>query len=283
MRFSQIFVTSAFFSMVITAALFQAPAFGQVLAKVGNEEITLKEFQEKLNDIRRRAINPPTPEQFLEDLIRFEVGLQEAKKRKMENDPAVRQAINEELYKGLVERSIGEKVAAIKVSEKEMRRFYAKNPEIRTSHILISVKPNATPEEKATAKKRAEEIYAEVRKSKRPFADLVKLYTDDSLTKNNGGDLDYQSSVALSSTLSPNYYATALKMKMNEIRGLVETQYGFHIIKLTGRRSYEQANKQQLRTAVFDEKRKQIFDEFFNSLKKKYKIETNRKILSKLK
>lgn len=282
MSVSQAVVRTAFFTFLLFAfslALFTAEVSAQVLARAGSAEITLKEFQDKLNDIRRRSVNPPTPEQFLEDLIRYEIGLQEAKKRKLENDPAVRQSINEELYKGLVERSIGQTVAKIKVNEKEMRAFYAKNPELRLSHILIEVKPNATPEEKAIAQKRASEIYAEVRKSKRPFDDLVKLYTDDTFTKNTGGDMGYQTRI----TLPPNVYDTIIKMKMNEIRGLVETQYGFHIIKLTGRRTYEQASKEQLRTAVFDEKRKKVFDEFFNSLKSKYKIETNRKLLSKVK
>ncbi len=281
MRFSQAFVTSALFPAIILvfSAITVVRVEAQVLAKVGSAEITLKDFETKLNEIKKKSINPPTAEQFLEDLVRYEMGLQEARARKLENDPAVRQSINEELYKGLVERSIGEKVNKIKVNEKEMRAFYAKNPEIRTSHILIEVKPNANPEEKAIARKRATEIYAEVNKSKRPFEELVKLYTDDTFTKNNGGDVGYQSRI----TLVPAYYDTAQKLKMNDISGLVETQYGFHIIKLTGRRSYEQANKQQLRTAVFDEKRKNIFDEFFNSLKSKYKIETNKKLLSTLK
>jgi peptidyl-prolyl cis-trans isomerase C/peptidyl-prolyl cis-trans isomerase D len=276
MSYCQVIVTTLLFAFGFSAA---SSVHAQVLARVGNTEITLKEFETKLNDIRKKSINPPTPEQFLEDLVRYEVGLQEARKRKLENDPAVRQAMNEELYKGLVERSIGDKVNKIKVNEKEMRAFYAKNPELRTSHILIEVKPNATPEEKAVARKRAEEILAEVKKSKRPFEELVKLYTDDTFTKNNGGDLGYQNRV----TLVPSYYDAILRMKMNDTSGLVETPYGFHIIKLTGRRSYEQANKQQLRTAVFDEKRKNLFNEFFTSLKSKYKIETNRKLLSTLK
>lgn len=255
----------------------------QTVARVGNKEITLKEFQEKFSEIKKRAVNPPSVDEFLEDLIRYEMGLQEAQRRKLENDPAVKQAMDQELYRGLVEKSIGQKVGQIKVNEKEMRAHYARNPEIRTSHILISLKPTANQQERAAAKKRAEEIYAEVTKSKRPFADLVKLYSDDTSSKNGGGDLDYQSRISLLTTFGPTYYEAALKMNINQIRGLVETPYGYHIIKLTGKRSYEQASKQQIRLAVFEEKRKKVFDDFFNSLKKNYKIETNRKLLSQTK
>lgn len=277
----QVYGRTAFFCLALIAFGWIIPniSSAQVIAKAGSSEITLKDFQDKLSDIRKKSINPPTPEQFLEDLIRYEIGLQEAKKRNLENDPAVRQSINEELYKGLVERAIGEKVHNIKVNEKEMRAFYKSNPELRLSHILIEVKPNATPQEKALAEKRAKEIYAEVQKSRRPFDDLVKLYTDDTFTKNTGGDMGYQTKV----TLPPTVYQALSRMKMNQIYGLVETQYGFHIIKLTGKRSYEQASKEQIRTAVFDEKRKKVFDEFFNSLKSKYKIETNKSLLSKVK
>ncbi|MCB0412126.1 MAG: peptidylprolyl isomerase, partial [Bdellovibrionales bacterium] len=164
-------------------------SFAQVLARAGSVEITEKDFKEKYSEIRSRAVNPPTPEEFLEDLIRYEIGLQEARKRKLENDPAVQQAMNQALYRGFLEKAIGDKVEKIKVNEKEMRAFYSKNPEIRTSHILISVKPVATPKERTAARQRAMEIYKEVSQSKRPFTDLVKLYSDDSTTKATGGDL----------------------------------------------------------------------------------------------
>jgi len=68
-------------------------------------------------------------------------------------------------------------------------------------------------------------------------------------------------------------------MKVGEISPLVETQFGFHIIKVTGRRAYENANKRVIRAAVFDEKRRETFNEYFDKLKKNYKIQTNRKLV----
>ena len=254
-------------------------ALSQNVAVVGKNPITLKSFKEKYEEVRRQTINPPEPEVFLEDLIRFEVGLQEAEKRKVEKDPVVQEEIRKVVYKHLVEKAIGNAVNKIKISEKEMQQFYKNNPELRTSHILIEIKPGANDKEKAAAKKRAQEIYNEVRKSKRPFEELVKLYTDDSLSKSTGGDIGYQSKV----TLVPTYYDAASSMKVGQIKGLVETRYGFHIIKLTGRRAYQQANKRQIRAAVFDEKRKQIFDKYFEGLKRKYTINKNNSLLKEIK
>ncbi len=249
------------------------------IATVGKKPITLKAFQTKIDDIRKQTVNPPTPSEFLEDLVRFEVGVQEAEKKNLQNDPLVQERIRQELYKALVEKAIGEKVSKIKVVDGEMQKYYQKYPEIRTSHILIEVKPNATEEEKKIARERGEQILKEVKESKRPFEDLAKLYSDDSLSKNSGGDIGYQSRV----TLVPPYYDAAIKLKQDSVDGLFPSQHGYHIIKFTGRRNYEQANKRQIRAAVFDEKRKVIFDQYFKNLKSQYKIEVNQDLLSKVK
>lgn len=246
-----------------------------VVAVVGSKTITLDEFNKKFNEVKNMSVNPPTKQQFLEDLVRYEVGLQEAERKGLEKDPQVQDRMKQELYKALVEKEIGDKVNKITVSEKEMEAYYKKNPEIRTSHILIEVKPGATPEQRAEARKRAGEIYEEVKKSKRPFEELVRLYSDDPLTKQTGGDVGFQSRV----TLVPSYYDAALSMRVGEVKGLVETPFGFHIIKVTGRRSFENSNKRQLRAAVFDEKRRDVFDDFFAKVKKNYKIQTNPKLL----
>ncbi|MFP5518611.1 MAG: peptidylprolyl isomerase [Bdellovibrionia bacterium] len=255
--------------------VFSLSAFAQkgsdVVASIGNKRITLDEFNKKFNEVRLQTMNPPTKAQFLEDLIRYEVGVQEAEKRKLNNDPIVQERMKQELYKSLLEKDLGQTVQKIQVSDKEMKDWYAKNPELKTSHILIEYKPDATPAQIAEARKRAQEIFAEVQKSKRPFEELVKLYSDDPLSKQVGGDVGWQSRV----TLMPSYYEAALGMKIGEIRGLIETPFGFHIVKLTGKRSFENANKRQIRAAVFDEKRRIVFNNYFEKLKRGYDIKSN--------
>lgn len=252
----------------------------QVVATVGNEKITEKEFKERLEKVRKEAVNPPTPQQFLEDLVRYKVGVQEARKKDLQKDPYVIDQMEQAMYRLLVENAIGEQVKAIKITEADLRKYYEKNPEVRLSHILIEFKPDSTPEEKQLAQKRAQEILAEVLKSKRPFEELVKLYTDDVLSKTTNGDIGFQSRV----NLAPPIYDTALKMKVGEIhKTLLETRYGFHIIKLTGKRTFQEANKSQIRIAVYDEKRGELFNNYFLGLKKKYKIELNKAAIQDLK
>ncbi len=247
----------------------------EIVAQINNRKITLNEFNKKYEEVRTQTVNPPSRSVFLEDLVRYEMGVQEAEKRNLKNDPIVQERIRQELYKAFVEKEVGPKVQNIKVTEKDMRAWYKNNPELRTSHILIEYKPESSAKEIATAKKRAAEIYAEVRKSKRPFEELVKLYSDDPLSKQAGGDVGWQSRV----TLVPAYYDVAMKMKVGQVYGLVQTQFGFHIIKLTGIRSYENANKRQLRAAVFDEKRRVLFNQLFDKVKKSYSVKTNPKLV----
>ncbi len=246
-----------------------------VVAVVGTKNITLKELNDKYEEVLKQTLNPPTKEVFLEDLIRYEMGVQEATKKNLQDDPIVKERMRQEIYKGLIEKDLGKSIADIKVTEKEMQAYYQKNPEVRTSHILIEFRPDATDEQRKAAKDRANEIFEEVKKSKRPFEELVGLYTDDVLSKRTGGDVGWQSRM----TLMPSYYNAALAMKVGEVRGLIETQYGYHIVKVTGRRGYNDANKQQIRMAVFDEKRKEIFDSYFAKLKKQYPIKINKNLI----
>lgn len=263
-------------SMILVGVLAVASAAraadNDVVATVGTKQITLKELNDKYEEVVKQTINPPTKEVFLEDLVRYEMGVQEATKKNIADDPVVKERIRQEIYKGLIEREIGKKVSDIKVTDAEMQAYYKKNPEIRTSHILIEFRPDATDEQKKAAKDRAKEILSEVEKGKRSFEEYVGLYTDDVLSKKTGGDIGWQTAV----TLVPAYYNAALDMKNGEVKGLIETQYGYHIIKKTGQRPYAEANKRTIRTAVFDQKRRQIFDAYFAGLKKQYPTKVNK-------
>ena len=264
-------------TLILMSSLTFAQTGSQVVATIGSKKITLDEFNKKYTEVTSQVlVNPPSKKTFLEDLVRYEVGVQEAKKRGLDKDPIVLDRFNQEMYKALLEKELGKKVQENSVSEAEMKTWYAKNPQIRLSDVLIEIKPGATDSQRAEAKKRAGEILAEIKKSKRPFEELVRLYSDDSTTKNLGGDVGWQSRI----TLVPTYYDAAVALKVGEITPLlVETPFGFHVLKLTGRRGYEEATKREIRMAVFDDKRKILFDDFFNRTKKQYQINVNPKLV----
>lgn len=258
---------------------FSFSTLAQTAFSVGSKKISAKEFQERFDQIQKNAVNPPTKEQFLKDWIKFEMGVREAYAQNLQKSPEVIQAMEQVLYNALLEKEVGKKLQNVNVKESEMRSYYSKNPEIRTSHILISVKPNASAGAIAAAKKRANEVYTEVRSGKRSFADYVKLYSDDVPSKANGGDIGFQTRV----TLVPEYYEAAIKLRKGRVSQPVQTRYGFHIIKLTDTRSYADADKSQIRAAVLDLKRNRIFENYFKSIQKKYPISVNEAVIRKIK
>jgi peptidyl-prolyl cis-trans isomerase C/peptidyl-prolyl cis-trans isomerase D len=264
--------------LTATLACVASIAQAQVLATVGNSKITLEDFKKKY-EVVRQAPNAPTPEQLLEDMVRFEIGVQEAGKEKFDSDPIVKERFKQVLYNALLEKHVSPKIEKINITEKEMRAYYKKNPEMRLAHILIEVKANAKPEERELARKHAQDVLNEVKKSKRPFEELVKVYSDDLATKDYGGDIGFQSRV----TLMPYIYDAALEMQPGDVRGLIETHFGFHIIKLIDKRSYELADKQQVRAALFEEKRGRLFNEYFDKAKRNYKVQINREAIKSIK
>lgn len=265
---------------ILSLIVFPFFAFAQtnteVLATVGNKKITVEEFNKKYSLVLGQiATNPPTKLQFLEDLVRFELGVQEAEKKDLDKDPIVKDRMKQELYKALLEKELATKLASINISEQEMKTWYAKNPEVKSSHILIEVKPGSTQQQVAESKKRANEIAQEVKTSKRSFEELVKLYSDDILSKQVGGDVGWQSRFTFVAT----YYDAALASKIGEIKGPIETRFGFHIIKTTGKRNFEDANKRQIRGAIFEEKRKILLDQYFQNLKSQFSVKVNSQLL----
>lgn len=261
--------------MIICTLLFltSIQANAMVVAEAGKAKITLEDLETKHALLKEQMIDVPDKKTLLNDLINFEVGLQEARKLGLDKDPVIRDRMMQELYKGFVEKAMAKRISKLKVSKSEMKRYYSKYPEIRTSHIMIEVRPDATPAQRAEARKRAEEIYSNVRKSKRKFSDLVKIYSDDIMSNKAGGDIGWQTRL----THHPNLYNAAKKLNVGKISKLIETPFGLFIIKLTGKRSYSDADHAMLRLAVQEEKKKKIFDKLMAKIRKNYKIKIHKK------
>ncbi len=260
--------------LVFICSVLSFSASAQTVAKVGSVNISKAEFeknyQQTLNN-SRSLTRPPTRKEHLEDMVRFKLGLQEAKKSKVKSNPLVKKSLELALYKGLLEVNLSKQVDKIKVSESEMKSYYSKNPHMRSSHIFIRLPKNPTQTQIAEAKARANKIYADVVTGKKKWSVYVRAYSDDEVTKVNSGDLGYHSS----SSLYPDYYAALKPLKVGGLSKPFKGLLGFHIVKKTGQLSYERADKNATKIAVFNQKRFKILDNYFNNLKKKYKVSYN--------
>lgn len=149
----------------------------------------------------------------------------------------------------------------VSFTEEDLRKYYDENAsrygvpeERRASHILIKAERSAPAEERAKAKAKAEGLLAEVRKNPAAFADLAKKNSQDEGSAVNGGDLDFFGRGAMVKEFDAAVYA----MKQGEISNLVETDFGFHIIQLTGTRGGEKKPFEAVRGEVEAEVRKQL-------------------------
>lgn len=121
----------------------------------------------------------------------------------------------------------------IAISPKEIEKYYQNNLEkfrqpkkVKVRHILIKADQKDS-EAAAVAKKKAESIREEALKGK-DFALLAKKYSEDTGTKNQGGDLGF----ITQGQVVPEFEKAAFSLKPGEISEIVRTPYGFHILKV---------------------------------------------------
>ncbi len=124
---------------------------------------------------------------------------------------------------------------SIEISPQEVTDWYEKHlpqyekaEERKASHILITVAKDAKAEDKAAARRKAEELTAEARKSPNSFGELAKKHSQDPGSASGGGDLGFFARGVMVKPFDEALFA----MKSGEIQGPVETQYGFHVIRL---------------------------------------------------
>jgi peptidyl-prolyl cis-trans isomerase D len=127
--------------------------------------------------------------------------------------------------------------AQVTVSDADIKSYYDNNlsryttpEERRASHILVSVKKDAPAAELATAKAKAEGLLAQVRKNPADFAKVAKANSQDTASAEMGGDLGYFGPGMM---VKP-FEDAAGKLKQGEISDLVQSDFGYHIIEVTG-------------------------------------------------
>ena len=174
-----------------------------------------------------------------------------------------------------VEKKFGQKAL---VSEQETKAFYDSNPnffkipeQVCASHILIKVDPKADAAQKAAARKKIDDIQKRLKNGEN-FSELAKKVSDcPSNTK--GGDLGCFSRGQM---VKP-FEDVAFSLKPGEVSGIVETDFGFHIIKVMDKKpettlAYEQV-KDRLAAMLKKDKVEKETDLYLEKLKKDAKIE----------
>lgn len=262
---------------VVILTLVAPAAFAATeLAKINSTTITLEDFNKRYQENRRLLqMRSPSKKMLLDEIIKRELAVQEARKVGLDKDPDVVERINTVLYYALLEKKLGKQVEEIFVTDDDAKKFYAKNPEVRTSHIFVPLSPDASAEDAKIAYNRLKKIYDEnVASKKMTFAEAAQRFSEGPSAP-MGGDIDYQTK----DKLEPTYYEAAIKLKPGAVSPIVRTQFGYHIIRLTAVRAWEDADKGQIKRLVFEEKRNNLFNDYISKLRGASKVSVRSDLL----
>jgi peptidyl-prolyl cis-trans isomerase C len=241
----------------------------KVLANVSNKTVTLRDFKERVAKLPPyyKNVVDRNKKRFLDETIVEMMFYEEAIRRGLDSDKEVKEILREAKKKILIAKLIKIEVEdKVKVDEAEKRHFYEANkdkfkaPELwRASHILVDTH------------KEAEDVLAELTKGA-DFAELAKARSKDA-TASRGGDVGY----FRKAQVVAEFENACMQLRVGELSGIVHSQFGYHIIKLTdkkesGTQSYDEV-KRFIEDELKKEKRSELFDKLVLNLKNKYNVE----------
>jgi len=239
------------------------------VAKVNDKVITLEQVNARINE-QARSGSPTvlTKKAAVDELVKREAAIQEAKKLKLDQDPVIAERINNVLYFAVLEKKLGSDFEKITLSDAEAKNWYEKNPEIRTSHIFVVLPPDATSDDEKKASAKLTSVLTEIRSGKISFAEAAQKNSEDPSAA-MGGDLDYR----MKDRLDPAYYRAALKLgKSGDISSIVRTPFGLHLIRLTGKHNWSEVDRQHVKRVILDDKRQEIVANYLDGLRQKAKV-----------
>jgi peptidyl-prolyl cis-trans isomerase C len=244
------------------------------LAVVGDVAITQEDFLREIGTLpewaRGRFKTEDGKADFLDSLIEREILYTEAIRNRLDQDKAFLAKLNEfkktNLITILLEKEIRDKVV---VTDAEVKEYYDNNPErykrdagVRASHILVETEEDGN------------FILAKLKEGG-DFAKLAAEYSKDKSSAGNGGDLGFFSR----GRMVPEFEEAAFSLEIGEISGLVKTQFGYHIIKVTDKKEGTQLDFEQakglIKRQMLAEKQRDAYRSFVNELKENIKIKKN--------
>lgn len=272
---------------------------GPAVARGDGLVVTAEEFKAKLDEqspfIRARYATLDHKKEFLENLIRFQLLVHEAREQKLDRDPEVQATLEKIMVQKLVRKAFDEKEGA-QASEGDVRKYFdqhkdefVKPERVRLSQIFMRAEKGSTDRSRRAAD--AKKLYAKL-KSDEPrnplaFANQARDVSDDLASKTAGGDLGYRTQEELEKQWGKEVAQSALALKeIGQESGVVESAHGFHILKLAGRqpplnRSFEEV-KEQLIARLGRERRTRDFDEHVKKLRERAHVAIDDRELEKI-
>lgn len=266
----------------------------KVVAKVGERTITVGDVTRQINRlspyIRRRWAAPEKRKEFLDKLIRVELLSQEAERLGLADDPEVQRTVKQVMVRLMIKNDLEKELFPNQVDEKILKEEYDKEKDkyyrpaqVRASQIVLKNRAEA------------EKLLAELQKKAadaRLFRQKARELSIDKTTGERGGDIGYFSQPGQRRDDEPEVpkavaeAAFAISNSGDLAKEIIQTDQGFHIVKLTNKRaemnrSFESV-KRMIENRLLRDKRREAMDEFIEGLRKNSKIELFEQNMAKL-
>ena len=253
---------------------------GQVVAEVNGSTITTGEFNNELKNLpeylKTMAETPQGRKEMLDTMVIRELILQQADKDGLDKSPEIAQKLEDLRKRLIVETFLKKKVETdAKVGDDDLKKFYEQNKDkfktgeqFRASHILVKTE------------KEAKDILAQI-KAGGKFEELARKNSVDASAA-KGGDLGWFGK----GSMVPVFEKAVQTLKEGQVSDVVKSDFGYHIIKLTGKRPaglrpFEEV-KDQIKAAIMPAKQQEVFQKIKDELKKNAKISVKEDVLSSM-
>jgi len=232
----------AIFALIFCLYLKAYSEEGKLLAEVGPyklyEEDVNKMMKEDTQIQQILKSKPELKDEIVSAIVNRWVNLSllslAGKKEGIDKEESVKRELAEIEKNFIAQKYFEKKTANLKISEKEVKEYYEKNkekykePEARhIKHILIYFSKDADNATQESAFKKANEIREKLLKGAN-FEELAKMYSDDTGSKEKGGDLG----IIRKGQTIPEFEKEIFKLKVGEISTPIKSPYGYHIVKV---------------------------------------------------
>jgi peptidyl-prolyl cis-trans isomerase C len=251
---------------------------GQVLAEVNGGSITTGDFERELKNLpeylKAMAETPQGRKEMLDTMVIRELILQQASKDGLDKGPELEAKLQDLRKRLIVESFLKKKVETeAQVSDDDLKKFYEQNKDkfksgdqMKASHILVKTE------------KDAKDLLVQI-KAGGNFEELAKKNSVDASSA-KGGDLGWFGK----GSMVPVFEKAAMLLKENQVSEVVKSDFGFHIIKLTGKRAAGtrplEEVKDQIKGAIMPTKQQEVFQKIKEELKKSAKINVKEDLLN---
>jgi peptidyl-prolyl cis-trans isomerase C len=220
----------------------------KVVITVGDVKITALQFNQIIDSLPeqyRAAARGPGRKEFGTNLLRVMLLAQEGQSRKLDQTAEYKTQEHFQAANLLAQKTFNQMAEGIKVDDAALHAFYDAHKQdyeqVRARHILVRMTGSPSPTEPGKKELTDAEALAKAQEIRKKladgadFAELAKTESDDTGSRVRGGDLNFFKHGQM---VGP-FEQAAFSMKVGEISEPVKTQFGYHIIKVEARKSFE--------------------------------------------